>query len=83
LCNAIDESQLELSTHSINLSSNLSHGASLSSIKNDNISTLLWANLVMKLINIMLGGLQTTTIVENLERIDFPPMKKMKKNEIK
>ncbi len=32
----------------------------------------------MKLINIMLGGLQTTTIVENLERIDFPPMKKMK-----
>jgi hypothetical protein len=30
----------------------------------------------------MLGGLQTTTIVENLERVDFPPMKKMKKKEV-
>jgi hypothetical protein len=79
LCNANDVSELELSTHSINLSSNLSHGASLSNIKNDNISTLSWANLVMKFINSMLGGLQTTTIVENLERVDFPLMKKMKK----
>ncbi len=32
----------------------------------------------MKFINSMLGGLQTTIIVDNLERVDFPPMKNMK-----
>ncbi len=35
----------------------------------------------MKFIDFMLGGLQTTTMVKNLE-VDSPPMKKLKKNEV-